>query len=79
MSIVTFNLDRKVSVKVKGHTLTTPHIYMGELILYVRIIIWGFSTKYVHMYIIIWDLLHQAGTYVRIYVHHFWGIQWSLY
>ena len=38
-----------------------------SLSLYVHIIIWGFSTKYVHMYIIIWDLLHQVGTYVRTY------------
>ena len=43
------------------------------------IIIWGFSTKYVHMYIIIWDLLHQVGTYVRTYVRYFWGLLIFLY
>ena len=31
------------------------------------------------MYIIIWDLLYQVGTYVRTYVRYFWGLLIFLY
>ena len=34
---------------------------------------------YVHMYIFIWDLLYQVGTYVRTYVRYFWGLLIFLY